>query len=122
MFEYTEDDIALQTEYLKKIVRLCQDKGIELETFIAPAASYVSEEDKKLIPDDVRLIDFNDGYDMIGLDLKRDFYDARHLNLYGAVKFTKVFSEYIKENFSFDGQNTDLTLWQKRLDNLNRLS
>ncbi len=125
VFEYTEEDIALQTEYLKKIRLLCNEKGIEFEMFIAPAASYVTEADKKLIaerlPGDTVLTDFNDGFDEIGLDLTRDFYDARHLNLYGATKFTKVFSEYVKNNFSFENSRADLTLWQKRLDNLDKL-
>lgn len=124
VFEYTDDDIALQMEYLKKIKLLCDNEGIQLEMFIAPAASYVSEDDKQLIrdlPGEHTLTDFNDDFDKIGLDLERDFYDARHLNLYGATKFTSVFSEHILNNYSFDKTQDDTKLWQKRLQNLDGL-
>lgn len=124
VFEYTDEDIELQSQYLKKIRELCNENGVELELFIAPAASYVSKADKQIIfdiPGDFELTDFNDGFDAIGLDLSRDFYDARHLNLYGAVKFTSVLSAYIEENYSFDKCKTDVALWQKRLDRLSEL-
>ena len=124
VFEYTEEDIELQSRYFKKIISLCEEQGITLETFIAPAASYVSSIDKQMIIDikgSVPLTDFNDGYDSIGLDLTRDFYDARHLNLYGATKFTKVFSQHILDNYTLEKTDTDTKLWQKRLQNLDGL-
>lgn len=125
VFEYTDEDIRLQSQYLKKIRELCDENGIKLELFIAPAASYVSSADKQIIfdlPGNFELTDFNDNFDAIGLDLSRDFYDSRHLNLYGAVKFTSVLSAHIKENYSFDKCNTDTEMWQKRLEKLDELT
>lgn len=125
VFEYTDNDIRLQSQYLEKIRDLCEKEGIKLELFIAPAASYVSDADKQIIYDlsqKFTLTDFNDNFDAIGLDLSRDFYDSRHLNLYGAVKFTSVLSAHIKENYSFDKCNTDTEMWQKRLEKLDELA
>lgn len=124
VFEYTKEDIELQSRYLEKIIGLCKEEGIRLELFIAPAASYVSDIDKQMIINlkgSIPLTDFNENYDAIGLDLERDFYDARHLNLYGATKFTSVLSQHILENYTLEKTDTDTKLWQKRLQNLDGL-
>lgn len=43
----------------------------------------------------------------IDLDLETDFYNPGHLNFYGATKFTKVFSEYLIENFDLEDKRNE---------------
>ncbi len=121
VFEYTNDDIALQQKYLKKIIELCREKNIKLEVIITPAASYVTDSDKQYIADvlgDTAFYDFNDDFENLGLDLSRDFYDARHLNVYGAVKFTDILSEYISEHYTLEKRENVGAVWQQRLQKL----
>ncbi len=122
VFEYTDDDIALQQQYLKKIISLCNDKDIKLEIIITPAASYVTDSDKKYLTDVIwgtPFYDFNDDFDSLGLDLSHDFYDARHLNVYGAVKFTDIFAEHIADNYTLEKRENVDAIWQSRLEKLN---
>ena len=44
-------------------------------------------------------IDCNEYYDEIGLNFPTDFYDEKHTNLAGSIKFTKFISSYILDNF-----------------------
>ena len=121
VFEYTDDDIELQQKYLKKIIDLCDKKGIALELIITPSASYVTDADKQYITavcKNIPLTDFNDDFESLGLDLTKDFYDARHLNVYGAIKFSKTLSQHILKNHptplrSYVSQN-----WTDRLQKL----
>lgn len=39
--------------------------------------------------------------DEIGLDTTSDFFDAKHTNIHGALKFTGYLSDYLKENYDF---------------------
>ncbi len=122
VFEYTDDDIALQQQYLKKIISLCTDYDIKLEIIITPAASYVTDSDKQYLTDviwDTPFCDFNDDFDKLGLDLSRDFYDARHLNVYGAVKFTNTFADYINEHYTFEKRQNVGDVWRSRVEKFN---
>ena len=66
------------------------------ETFVQ---NYLAE---KGIP----YLDCNEYYDEIGLDFSTDFYDNKHTNLAGSIKFTKFISSYIAEHFNL--QPTEL--------------
>jgi len=122
VFEYTQDDIALQQQYLKKIISLCNDKNIKLEIIITPAASYVTDSDKKYLTDVIwgtPFYDFNDEFDSLGLDMQKDFYDARHLNVYGAVKFTDRLADHIADNYTLEKRQNVGEIWQSRLEKIN---
>ena len=41
------------------------------------------------------------------MDLNTDFYNEGHTNYYGAQKFTKVFSEYLVENYDLKDRRND---------------
>ncbi len=121
VFEYTNDDLELQKKYLKKIIELCKKEGIRLEIFIAPACLQVSQADMKILKDcaqDTQVVDFNDNFDGYGFDLGTDFYDSRHLNFSGAVKFTTALCEYVKK---FDLETKQSALWDSRVKNYNKL-
>ncbi len=45
-------------------------------------------------------VNFNGSYDEIGFDFERDFYNEKHTNLLGALKFNEYFSNYIREHYN----------------------
>lgn len=49
------------------------------------------------------IINFNKIEDL-NINAKEDFYDSRHLNVYGATKYTLYFSKYLKENYDLPNQ------------------
>lgn len=106
-------------EYLDKIIELCKDKNVRLMLVKAPSNS--TEEEKKYYNEveriakekGVEFTDYNMCYDEIGLDLTADFFDERHLNIYGAEKFTSYFVEsygYFKNKVRTDND------WQEDYD------
>lgn len=41
----------------------------------------------------------NDYYEEMGLDFSKDFYNAGHVNVYGAEKYTRFTADFIKEHY-----------------------
>jgi hypothetical protein len=89
--------------YLNKIIDLANEKEIRLILLKAP--SNANKEEKMYYNGvasaaearGVEFIDYNDDelYKEVGLDLKTDFYDRRHLNETGMKKFVKHFSRFL---------------------------
>lgn len=92
-------------EYLKKIISLTKEEGVELVLFASPFI--LKEEHQKqfhTIRDiaeeaGVPFLDYNSLCDEIGLDYDRDFRDESHVNNYGAAKVTRHMAEYLREQF-----------------------
>lgn len=121
-FLCTEEEYEHNLDYLNMIKRLCSEKGIELELFVVPACEYLCSElsdGLKETPGETRLVNFNDHFDEIGFDLEKDFFDKRHTNFTGAIKFSDYLSEYIEENYDLSGNEHDTDLWKKRVEHIN---
>ena len=106
-------------EYLEKIIKLCQDKNVRLMMVKAPSNSteedkkYYNETEKIAKENGIEFVDYNMYYDEIGLDMREDFFDERHLNIYGAEKF----SDYFVENCDyFEGKVRNDSDWQEEYD------
>ena len=112
--EITEKNLL----YLNKIIDLCEEQGVELMLVKTP--SNATKEEKMYYnaveaiakEHDLDFVDYNLVYDEIGLDLKQDFYDKSHLNVRGAEKFTKYFSESTKY---FEGKTRNDDDWMREL-------
>ncbi len=50
--------------------------------------------------------------DEIGIDYNHDFYNIEHLNLYGQIKMTDYFGQYLTENYNL--KKSDLTPSQQK--------
>lgn len=121
-FLCTEEEYEDNIKYFNKIVDLCNKKGIELEFFTVPACEYVSfglSDNLKYIRRDGIVTNFNDHFDEIGFDLEKDFFDKRHTNFTGAVKFSDYLSEYIEENYELPYNEHDRELWNERVEYIN---
>ena len=102
-------------EYLKKIMKLCQENNITLVLEKSPTMYpfWYDEYEKQII-------DFANTYHLdyynllekkedIGLDFTKDTYDSGvHLNLSGAIKTTEYFGKILKEKYALQNhQNND---------------
>ena len=54
----------------------------------------------------IKTINFNVLKDL-DVDFSTDFYNANHLNVYGAIKYTKYFSKYLHENYNLSNHKKD---------------
>ncbi len=106
-------------EYLYKIIELCRNNNVELMLVKAPSNSTAEEKRyynavKEIAArEGITYADYNLHYDAIGLDLKHDFFDATHLNVWGAEKFSEYFvntAEYFKGKVRSDDD------WQKEYE------
>lgn len=92
-------------EYLHKIIDLAEKENIRLVMFKSPSNATVEEKmfyngvAEVAVQRGVEFIDFNtrEHYEAMGLDIKEDFYDQRHLNDTGMKKFVPYFSKFLVE-------------------------
>lgn len=89
-------------EYLKKIIALTKEEGIEMAMFKAPSNATIEEKqiynyvDQLCRENGVAFVDFNTHTSAIGLDIQRDYYDRRHLNTNGVAKFVPYFCRFFQ--------------------------
>ena len=106
-------------EYLDKIIALCKEKNVRLMLVKAPSNSteaekqYYNEAEKIAKENGVEFIDYNMCYDEIGFDMAENFFDERHLNIYGAEKFTDYFVRTVDY---FDGKTRADEDWREDYD------
>ena len=123
-FEIPEDFMISSTEatepnerslyYHQKIIDLCIEKGIEVMylTFPRTEKSTYSEHlgiEKVAEENDMVFIDYAlpDFYTEVGFDPQTDYYDPNHVNIYGAVKFSKHLGNFLDNQFDLpDRRNT----------------
>lgn len=101
----TESRVGTQKniDYLHKIIDLAERENIRLVLFKSPSNATVEEKmfyngvAEVAAQRGVEFIDFNDRehYEGIGLDIREDFYDQRHLNEAGMRKFVPYFSRLL---------------------------
>ena len=114
-----EDVIAENLGWLQKIAALCEQEGVRLVLFQVPSCAWVPapalERARDTVGDRVEVLDFNEIFDTMDIDMERDFYDFLHFNARGAVKFTRVLAAYLAEAGIAHGSH-DEALWQWRVE------
>lgn len=100
--DYQFGDICY--EYLDKMRKLCESKGVELILIKAPSQyPYWYNEYDQQIRDyarkhDLTFYNFTESVEQIGLDFWVDTYDAGlHLNLTGATKMSRYFADILAQ-------------------------
>lgn len=116
--------------WLEKIIKLCQEEGIELWLIKSP--SNLELEEKALLNTveetarryNVPFHDFNVDYADIGLD-ESMFFDAHHLDALGAGKFSRYFAHILQSarpNLKTDSGDpvwaADLEVYQRALEGM----
>ena len=110
--DYQFGDICY--EYLDKMRKLCESKGVELILIKAPSQyPYWYAEYDQQIRDyaqehDLEFYNFTEAVEEIGLDFWVDTYDAGlHLNLTGATKMSRYFADILAENHDIPDHRND---------------
>ncbi|MCH5167150.1 MAG: hypothetical protein J1F35_04570 [Erysipelotrichales bacterium] len=109
---YKFDEVNL--EYLDKIVKLCKENNIKLLLVKSPSLYpyWYDEYDEFVVnyanEKNIDYLNLLDLVDVIGIDFSKDTYDGGlHLNLSGAIKNTKYFSNYIKNKYNLKDYSGD---------------
>ena len=109
--KYPLTDDMPGVEYLKKIIWLCSDRGIELLlTYLPYPATQDEAEEANAIADiaDEYGLDYINFLELDVIDLDTDMFDSfSHVNVSGARKITAYLGEYISEHFSLEDHRTD---------------
>ena len=92
--------LAKNQRWLEEIIRLCQDKGVDL--WLVKSPSNLELEEKAMLNTveatagkyGVFFHDFNEDYDSIGLN-ETMFFDAHHLDAQGASRFSRYFADVL---------------------------
>lgn len=110
--KYTITEIRTQlpdslVECVDRLLDYCDEEDIKVLFVSVPRAE---ESQAKLgrinmVCDMIRdrghdVLYLTDQVDKIGLDLARDFYNRKHMNIHGSIKFTNYLSEYLVEAYN----------------------
>ena len=116
-------DYDRNMQYVGKIAQYCQDKGIRLYLYLAPAKEVPDPERLKKLKSDLLslpiagYVNFNDTLGDIGFDDSTDWYDTLHLNVSGAKKFSAYLADYLTDTLALKpGGRADTALWRQRAD------
>lgn len=121
--DYTFGENAYR--YLDRMVKLCEENGVELVLVKAPSLyPYWYEEWDEQMEDyakarDLKYYNFLEVTDEIGLDFNTDTYDAGlHLNLSGAEKLSSYFGRILTEECGLKSRRGEETLehsWEEKI-------
>lgn len=115
------------TEYLDKIIGLCEEKSIPLVMYAAPYGVEDGDEETFAkrqgvsITLETYLEEENVPFfwyqkeNEIGIDFSTDLRDSGHLNSYGAEKVTKALGAYMTENYDLTDhrEDADYASWEE---------
>lgn len=108
-------------EYLEKMVRLAEQKGIRLAFIVVPYEGVETQDEAIYLwikdfaaENDVLFLDGNAHYEEMGFDAGTDFAEASHLNYSGAGKFTDYLGKWMKESSELTDRRgqEDYASWQ----------
>lgn len=118
-YTYVTNEIPLSDETNQILIDLlsyCREKNINVLFTLNPI--YMDNEEIKARYNYVKRIvngygyDFintNDYYDEMCIDFSHDFYNRDHVNLYGALKYTKFLGSYIVNHYDIPDRRGDST-------------
>lgn len=111
--------------WLEEIIKLCREEGIAL--WIVKSPSNLELEEKPLLNTvkataeryGVPFHDFNEDYAAIGLN-ETLFYDAHHLDAFGADRFSRYFAGVLTEQYPDLPVSPEDPVWEADLETYNQ--
>ncbi|MCL2671616.1 MAG: hypothetical protein FWF10_06235 [Clostridiales bacterium] len=113
---------TMETLLRELLIYLQGIKSIQVLFIVTPYSLYVAE-DQMLHNEMARLVreygfdylDCNGLYDEIGLDFAVDYYDNSHVNVAGALKFTRFLAAYLAARYALPDRRNDpaYETWQR---------
>ena len=107
------EPIDFYMDYYQRIVDECKAKNIEVMTLTIPKldtrkcdheAAQAFAEKNGLV---YKYYNTKAEWDAIGLDVKKDFYNAGHMNILGQQKYSKVLGKFIQDTYHLEDHRTD---------------
>ncbi len=104
--------------YMRKISEYCAENGAEIFVFIAPTRMPLPDAERERLRTDlaelgIELHDMTEDADSLGIDPEADWYDAIHLNEYGAEKFSRALADILAEEYGLADGGED-AYWDER--------
>jgi hypothetical protein len=106
--------------YLRKILGLCAEKNVPLELVCAPYHFSDTEQRRyrtiRTVAAEygVKLYNYNENYQQLGIDPATDFRDEGHLNDSGVQKYTLALGKQWKSEYDLPDRRTDAThIWNQ---------
>lgn len=114
-----EKSIKSSDYYFNQIVSLCKENNIHLILMTPPRTDWTYSKYLTLKSfaerNGIEYLDYNlpENMNRIRLNLLTDFKDNKHLNVFGAIKFSNDLSYYLQQNFQFidKRQNPAFSQW-----------
>ncbi|MBQ9140402.1 MAG: hypothetical protein IJX63_01230 [Lachnospiraceae bacterium] len=122
---YTGDEMLpipqSSEQWLRKMMALAEEKGIQLCFLIAPCIASEQEQKQFLYieqlaqEEGITYINTLKFKDELGIDVARDFIDGSHTNHYGAEKVTAWLGSYLKEQYTLQDRrgSAGYELWEQ---------
>lgn len=111
-----ESALDVHMEYVQKIYELCESQGIELMLVSCPRIRvyYADYQAGKEFAEShgLNFMSFTtkEDLDRAGILPDEDFYDVKHLNILGEVKFSTYLADYLKTHYTFESNENDSEL------------
>lgn len=115
-------------KYLRKIIELCLNRGIDIILVNSPQQNITIEMQKKYnyiqeIADEYQILFLNGCLynNEIGIDYTIDLrQDGHHMNYSGVTKYTKWLSDYLSKNYNLPDRrgNTQYEVWEYQAERL----
>ena len=109
--ETTEMSDVLK-ESLESLLNYCDKEQIKVVFVIVPRTEHditrvetINTIKNTISERGYSVLDLRDKIDEIGIDLETDYYDRRHTNIHGSIKFTDYISQYLIKNFDFENKS-----------------
>lgn len=105
-----------QQACLEQLLDFCEAEDIKVTFVSVPRGERTTESLARINTacDTIRqrgfpLLYLTDEVDAVHLDLRQDFYEAKHTNIHGSIKFTDYISKYLIETYGLDDRRGDPT-------------
>lgn len=93
---------------LDSLLDYCEEEGVRILFVTVPRPEEKAEALGRIntVRDRIRerghtVYYLTDDAEIMGMDLTQDYYDIKHTNIHGSIKFTNFLSEYLIENYGF---------------------
>lgn len=122
LFEFENSDLENNAKYLEKIIDLCNKNNIRLIFYSSPMYKPFEARQYELIEEtlnkyNAEYIDFNKDQKVFDFNREEDYYDIFHLNIRGAVKFSREVAR-ITNDYEYNKKPHNTEVWSKRTDYL----
>ncbi len=125
----TKEISQLVTDGLNSLLDYCDREDVRVLFVTAPQARGSSVVKKFNTVNNLissrgyTVLDLINNIEDTNIDLTRDYYNTRHTNIHGAIKFTHYLSEYLIENYGFEDkrENPDYSSWNEALENYSEI-